>query len=102
MSDLLPSCEEVLDDRLDAACVDHLDALGGRIEGDRALERRDVVLLLLHVRVEAALRPAVRVRDVVSEAGDGSGHLAHCCHWFFPFRYREANASPKVTCRHAR
>src|SRR5690606_10860519 len=33
--------------------------------------------------VEAALRPAVRVRDVVTEAGNSSGHLAHCCHkWF--------------------
>src|SRR5690606_8455113 len=88
-------------DRLDATRVDHLDALGRQRERHGAAERGNVVLLLLHVRVEAALRPAVRVRDVVSEAGNGSGHLAHSCHGSFLFIYRGAIAPPKVTCRHA-
>ena len=80
MLDLLPACDDVCDHGVDATNIDHLNALGGHVQGYLTAKRRNLVGLLLNVRIESTLIAAMRVRNAVSKAGNSSGHLADCCH----------------------
>src|SRR5699024_1731624 len=79
-SELHSLSDQFVDHGVDSTRVDDLDALGGHSQGDVAAQRRNVVPLLLNIRVEATLRAALRVGHIVSETGNGPGYLAGCCH----------------------